>query len=572
MKRLDVILNSYNDDKISLPSTIKCLWVVVISILIFIFCIITTAVPLQRLANVPIIAHLPISQLITRIGLWLPSEFPMLRGVRDSVILTNNGEFLLLLFLAFLFYALSARFIYVKMKAHADSKYLLSIIAAAIIIAGLIFVFTPALLSLDVFTYADYGHSLLVYHTNPYFVAPLMAAPHDPITQIDGWHFGVSAYGPLWLYICSFIALLSGANPLRYILAFRILGLFAHLLNTLLVVYIVRATGRSQRSVALGALLYGLNPLVLFESCLEAHNDVVMCTFMLLGIWLALQVEHKEFIRPKRYILPLLALTMATLIKFTSAPLLIFFIFLLFCKTFQHSEADIYPISQKNALRWVYGILQASIASLLCVFVIFLFYSPFWIGHTISAIVRSFSMPPSSYNAENSIMRMFVEYRKHHGFPSHGSRTYELIHLLSSRATWDTINIAVLLIMLLMGFLLLWRVPTIQNMLFTTLLVFESVLLITPWFYSWYVLWIIPLAVILLTGFDSARNRPFVLFAFMFSATAFFTYIMPYYLYPFVNWRAVLANGTPLIISLVFLIYHIFRQRRSMIQASLSKK
>ena len=572
MKRLITILHSYNYDERRLTNNTRWVCGAVIYLLIFILCIVTVAVPLQRWANVPIIAQIPISQLIIRIGAWLPSEFPMLKGSHDSVIITSNGEFLLLIFLAFLFYALFARFIYLKMKPGSNNVYLLPIIVVGIIIVGLIFVFTPALLSLDVLTYADYGHTTLVYHSNPYFIPPLVASPHDPITRIDGWHFGVSAYGPLWLYICMFIALLSATDPLHYILAFRILGLFAHLLNTLLVICILRATGRSQRYVALGALLYGLNPLVLLESCLEAHNDVVMCTFMLLGICLALQVEYKECIRPKRYILPLLALTMATLIKFTSAPLLIFFIFLLFCKILQPLEVDIYPFSKKNAQRWVYGMLQACVAGLLCIFVILLFYSPFWIGHTVSAIVRSFSMTPSSYNAENSIMRMFVEYKKRHGFPSHGPWTYRLVHLLSSRVTWDTINIAVLLIMLLVGFLLLWHTPTIQNMIFTTLIVFESVLLITPWFYSWYVLWIIPLAVILLVGFASYRNRPFILFAFVFSATAFFTYIMPYYLYPFDNWRAALANGLPLATSLIFLVYHIFRRRRLMIQASLCKK
>lgn len=524
-------------------------WATSLCMVVFILCIVTCVAPLQRMADVSLLANMPISKLLVMVGAWLSSDLSLTQNVQNSRVITGNGEFLLLIAFSFVIYCLWAWIIRYKMPPEADYTSILAIIAVGMFATGLIFIFTPALLSRDILTYADYGRTILVYHSNPYFVPPILSSFHDPITRLDSWKDVVNTYGPLWLYICSFFSFFLGTDPVRYIFAFRVLGWFSHILNILLIMAILHAMGQSRRTIVLGVLLYGCNPLVLLESCLDAHNDTCMITFILLGMWLSLRAERKNFIQLRGYVPPLLALTMAILIKFTSTPLILLFIFLLMRKTL----LETHPQAVSRMLRWGSALLNACIAGVICGFTVLLFYAPFWIGHSISAIVRSFSLAPSSYAAANSIMRVFVEWVRFHGFPPRTSWRYECVYLLSQRSTWNSINTIVLLMTLLMGAVLLWRVPTVRSMVLAALIVFEGVLLVTPWFYAWYVLWIVALAAILLAEHTDCRNNRYVLFAFVFSASAFFTYLMPYYLRYFDSWlgaRYVLTNASPVLVLL----------------------
>ena len=112
----------------------------------------------------------------------------------------------------------------------------------------------------------------------------------------------------------------------------------------------------------------------------------------------------------------------------------------------------------------------------------------------------------------------------------------------------------------------MWRVPTTRSLVFAGLIVFEVVLIVTPWFYAWYVLWIIALAALLLTERNDGGSKVGILFAFVFSASAFFTYIMPYYLQSFDRWgatRYLLTDGPPVFVLLCFLIMTIVRRKNA---------
>ena len=549
----------YIDDEVRTTNNTAWFWVISLCIFAFVLCIAICVAPLQRMAGTSLLSQVPISNMLTRIGAWLPSDFHMLQDIQKSRVTTGNGEFLLLIALAYILYGLCAWIIWYKVAQEANYTFICFILVVGIGVTALIFIFTPALPSFDLFTYADYGRTILVHHSNPYFVPPLQSSWPDPLTQLDRWNAVINTYGPLWLYICSLFSLFLGDVPVHYIFAFRVFGLLTHGLNIVLIIAILRAMGQSQRTVALAILLYGCNPLVLLESCLDAHNDACMITFILLGIWLSLRAERKNFTRISGYAPPLLAFTMAILIKFTNAPLVILFIFLLMRRTLMETH------EQPGVLRGRHMLLHASIASVLCGLTVLLFYAPFWIGHSVSAIVRSFSLAPSSYFAENSIMRVFVEWVKLYGLPPHTSLLYRPVYSLSHRIMWDRINAILLIGTLSIGGVLLWCVPTTRSMVFAALIVFEGVLIVTPWFYPWYVLWIVALAAPLLTEHRSRKNKIAVLFAFVFSASAFFTYIMPYYLQSFDGWlgtRELLTDGPPVVVLFCFLVIYVLRRKR----------
>ena len=299
----------------------------VLCMLAFILCILISVPPLLHLAGKTFLLPLPTNPFLLWWGSWLPANLHLASDYRASMITTNSIEFLLLMALAFGIYGLSALLIQ-RMPEQSDYKNVLRLIWLGTIIGGLIFVLTPAMLSRDIFVYVGYGRTIVVHHANPYFVAP-SRFPQDPLTSYDDWKDVTAAYGPVWLTICSLWTLVLGNSPLGYVLAFRLFALAAHLLNIWLVATILRKMGSSARTVTLGTLLYAWNPLVLQESSLGGHNDIFMVTLILLGILLCLHAEQRHFARPSHYIPPVLAFTLAALVKFTALPLIALFLVVL---------------------------------------------------------------------------------------------------------------------------------------------------------------------------------------------------------------------------------------------------
>ena len=496
---------------------------VLICTIVSIFCTLISVTPLLHLAGKTFLLSLPTNSVLLWWGSWLPSYIHTAQTYRASMITTNDTEFLVLTVMAFITYGLCAFFIR-RQPQQANYMRILRLIWLGTIIVGLIYVLTPAMLSRDIFVYAGYGRTIVAHHANPYFVT-LSAFPQDIITAYDDWQYAISAYGPAWLVVCSFWSLLMGAHPLGYLLGFRLFGLGAHLLNSVFVAAILKKLGRSPRTVTLGTLLYAWNPLALMESSLGGHNDTFMVTLILLGILLCVRAEQRGFTRPSHYIPPVIAFTLAALIKFTAAPVIAFYVILLAYRVL-HLGTSISGIEQQEAhvdrkAAWLKILLTTAAGGLIA----FAFYAPFWIGHSIHDIIRSFSSPPSAYYAENSILRAFYDWVKNHGLPSTSSWTYWPVYILSNHGVWNVINLVTLVGMVIIGAIWLWRTPTTQTLIFASLATLGVLLLVTPWFFSWYVTWLVGLAAACLPHRSERYGRALVAFAFTYSATAYTTYL-----------------------------------------------
>src|SRR5450755_2569401 len=290
-------------------------------------CILVSVSPLLHLAGKTFLLSLRTNAFLLAWGSWLPYDLHLIQPQRASIILTNTIEFLVLIALSFGMYALCAMFMQ-REPTDAHFTNVTRMIWIVAIVGGLIYVLTPAMLSRDIFVYVGYGRTIALHHANPYFVAPA-AFPKDPLTIYDDWLYATAAYGPFWLAICSVMALVPGNSPLRYLIAFRLLSFASYLFNICLVSLILKKMGRSPRTATLGILLYAWNPLVIEESCLGGHNDTIMVSLLLLGIWFSLRAEQQNFARPARYLLPIIAFTLATLVKITALPLIALFLVLL---------------------------------------------------------------------------------------------------------------------------------------------------------------------------------------------------------------------------------------------------
>jgi len=164
----------------------------------------------------------------------------------------------------------------------------------------------PYLSSQDIFSYAYYAHMYLWYHANPYLAVP-RDFPWDPLFSAIFWKDQPSNYGPLWTYLSLLAPIIAGALVGPTILVLKTITILAMLGGTPL---IWSALGRlSPERRLFGTILYAWNPLLIVESALAGHNDVVMAFFLALAVW---------FWTRDRRTLTIGALVLAALVKYVA--------------------------------------------------------------------------------------------------------------------------------------------------------------------------------------------------------------------------------------------------------------
>ena len=88
-------------------------------------------------------------------------------------------------------------------------------------------------------------------------------------------------YGPLWATVCKVLGRVDTNSALGTLWLFKILNIIVHILNC----YLIWKISKNRKLV----LIYGLNPLMLFEGIINVHNDIYLILFSLLGIYLKKQ-------------------------------------------------------------------------------------------------------------------------------------------------------------------------------------------------------------------------------------------------------------------------------------------
>lgn len=480
----------------------------------FVACALLAVTPLIRVPDAVIHLQLAPGSFLTGAGNWLPVRLGAFSQANSAAL-----ELFALLLLAFLCYGLGALLVS-RQSGSSRQGALRSLIWSAALLVGAIFIVTPAMLSHDILVYAGYSRLLAVYHANPYFV-PIAAFSHDPFSSINYWGRFVSAYGPIWMLVCAFFGWLLQPDPNTYVVAFRLFALLVHLLNTWLVGRTLRALGRSPRTVTLGMLFYAWNPLLLLESALGGHNDGLMMTFVLLGALLAAQAERRDLLlHPPGYLSAAAAFALAALVKFTALPVLAVYLLFLGCKALRPTAGS--PHDLRLALDNWRAALPALAGSILAALMLALiFYGPFWLGHSLQEIKASFQNPPSALGAENSFMRSVIEWLHLHPAQTQNG----LLRLLSTRRLWDDLSFAAIALCLLVGAFQLWSRPVLKTFVIVSLLTMCAILLITPWFFSWYLAWPLGLTAIGLPFRQKRVEAALLVLTIVFSISALFTYL-----------------------------------------------
>jgi len=182
----------------------------------------------------------------------------------------------------------------------ADKRRYRHIIVTVAVAATLLMTFVmPPALSTDIYRYAMFGRAMAFDRVNPYDTV---------LTHADDLPY--TAYTP-WLLVSSLLARVVPNSVLGTILTFKVFAATCHLANGAFVYLIAERLRQGAGTRAL--LLYAWNPLLVLEFCGSGHNDALMVTLALAGLYLAVS---------GRRIPALLLLIASALVKYLTGLLL----------------------------------------------------------------------------------------------------------------------------------------------------------------------------------------------------------------------------------------------------------
>lgn len=139
-------------------------------------------------------------------------------------------------------------------------------------------------MAIDMFSYAIHTRGWALYGLNPLATAPAALPASDPwIGLAAEWMDAPSPYGPIWEWLSLAAFRLSGGTFLAHLLALKLLTALAYLGCVWLIYQIMRRLRPEWAAAA--TIAFAWNPLVLLESVQNGHNDIIMVFFLLAALW-----------------------------------------------------------------------------------------------------------------------------------------------------------------------------------------------------------------------------------------------------------------------------------------------
>jgi hypothetical protein len=323
-----------------------------------------------------------------------------------------------------------------------------------------ILIATNPIASQDVFWNLFQGEIFTSYHQNPYISAPENFSNEAYLNNIPDWKNFTMTHGPLWTLVVSSITAIFPNNIVFQILVLRI-ALFS-VLSALIyfIINLIKKTNPGWAFPAFIALCW--QPLLLVNTVNDCHNDILVGAGIIIGLFLITQ---------SKYLKGCAMLWLAVLVKYIALLLFPLVAILIFRK---------------------YG-LRASIKLglkiiLICAVLSIVFYYPFGYGtHVFNGLSQHselFSyytnLPPAPFwiLAFNSFILQKNESNQTSAF------------LIT--------QIICIALFILTYFYIISKKFYHKNLFKKGFLILSAFLILAPiWFMSWYLIWLIPLAIIL---------------------------------------------------------------------------
>lgn len=211
--------------------------------------------------------------------------------------------YLLFIILFFILYSLFLWLLKKKILTISNIKWMIGITSFFLLFSY------PAMLSYDIFNYTTTARALFFYGENPYIIMPIEFTS-DPFLLYTHAANKIALYGPVWILLTGIPNFFGFGNFLLTILSLKLLiGAFY-----LGMVFLIWKISRNIFSVA----LFALNPLVVVETLVSGHNDVVMMFFALFSFSLVIK---------KKVFLGALFLIFSILIKYATLALVPLFVY-----------------------------------------------------------------------------------------------------------------------------------------------------------------------------------------------------------------------------------------------------
>lgn len=187
-----------------------------------------------------------------------------------------------------------------------------------IIITTGVLVFSYNAFSYDLFNYMFDAKIVTHYFQNPY-IHKALDYPGDPMLSFMHWTHRVYPYGPVWLVLTVPLSFLGFNFFIPTFLFFKLLMASCYLGTTYYIGKILQKI--LPEKYVFGITFFALNPLVIFESLISAHLDIVMLFFATYAIY---QLINSKY--PQAYLLLLISIG----IKFATAALIPVFLLVTF--------------------------------------------------------------------------------------------------------------------------------------------------------------------------------------------------------------------------------------------------
>ena len=176
----------------------------------------------------------------------------------------------------------------------------------AIFVILLAIIAYPAALTFDIFNYMTTAKVLFLHQENPYIIYPIEFID-DSYLEFTRATNKTALYGPFWIMLSGIPHLAGLGNFILTLFSFKVfIALFY--IGT---IYMI---GKIDKNAV---IFFALNPLVIVETLVSGHNDIVMIFFAIVSFYLFFK---------KRYGLSALAFIGSILIKFATLFLIPVFI------------------------------------------------------------------------------------------------------------------------------------------------------------------------------------------------------------------------------------------------------
>lgn len=167
-----------------------------------------------------------------------------------------------------------------RYRAESQEPLILSFTGAFLLILA----FTYPFSSSDVYTYFLYGRIYALQQLNPLVALPGRMAG-DPFAAFDaGWADAAAPYGPAWIALSGAVSIVAGSHLLVGLLIFKAIAAGAALLSAFFLARLLEHFAPQWKNP--GLLFFAWNPLVLFETAANGHNDALTLLLVLAALWL----------------------------------------------------------------------------------------------------------------------------------------------------------------------------------------------------------------------------------------------------------------------------------------------